>query len=188
MDIRITTTRAQIGINNTPAKLEIKQPKADVKMNITQPKMKIHSEQSKVNIDQYQCFAECGQKNDRDLIKDNAAFSKQKALQGIARIVKQGNQSAAIGNGVDPTPSQAKENAYGMFEKDFDIGVIPKSRPKITFTGGKVDIKATPGEVNVNVKTNKPNINYTRGKLEVYLKQKNSINIEYVGRKFNQIG
>ncbi|QEK13561.1 hypothetical protein FQB35_02390 [Crassaminicella thermophila] len=168
--------------------MEIKQPKADVTLNIEHPKLEIHSEQVKVQIDQYPCRAEEGLKNYIDLTKDNAAFAKQKAMEGIARIVSQGNQLAAIQNGGNPIADQAEENAYNLFDKEFNFDLIPKSRPKIDFIGGKVDIKFIEGKVKPQVKVNKPIINYTVGKFEIYLRQKNSINIEYVGKKFNQLG
>ncbi|QZY57541.1 DUF6470 family protein [Crassaminicella profunda] len=184
----MTSTRAQIGINRTPGKLEINQPNPELKMHTQPPKIQIKSEQSKVQIDQYVCFKEEGQKNVEDLIKDNAAFAKQKSLQGIARIVRQGNEMAAIENKGDVIPSQARENAHDLFNKEFNIGVIPKSRPQINFTGGTVDIQSEWGKVTFDAKVSKPNINYTRGKLETYLKQKNSLNIEVVGGEFNRVG
>jgi hypothetical protein len=188
MEIRINTTPALIGINRTPGKMEIQQPKADINMNTTLPKVEIHTEPVKVQIDQYPCRAEAGLKNYIDLTKDNASFSKQKAMEGIARIVRQGNEMATIQNNQDPIPQQADENAYHLFEKEFNFDLIPKSRPNIDFVGGAVDIKPIEGKVNMDVKVNKPIIQYQRGKVEVYLRQKNNLNIEWVGGKFNQIG
>ncbi|MCT4619792.1 MAG: DUF6470 family protein [Marinisporobacter sp.] len=188
MQLRITSKVAQIGINRTPGKLEINQSKPEINMKTQPPKIQIKSEQSKVQIDQYPCFKEEGQKNVEDLIKDQAVFAKQKAQQGISRIVRQGNQMAAIENKRDVIPSQAKENAHDLFNKEADVGVIPKSRPKINFAGGKAETTAEWGKVNINAKVSKPNINYTKGQLEIYLKQKNSLNIEWVGEKFNRLG
>ncbi|WIF96132.1 DUF6470 family protein [Caminicella sporogenes] len=185
--IRITSLPALIGINTIPAKLEIIQPKADVNMHTELPKVQMHTEQVKVQIDQYQCFAEAGLKNYLDLTKDTAQFAIQALLQGIERIVRQGNELAAIENEADPIPVQSKENAFELFNKDYNIETIPKSRPKIDFKGGTVDIKVHEGKTDIDVKVNKPQINYIPGKVEIYLRQKNSINIEYIGEKINTI-
>ncbi|TCO76468.1 DUF6470 family protein [Marinisporobacter balticus] len=185
MDLRITTTPALIGIQTNSAKIELHQQQADMQMNIEQPKLEIHTEQGKVQIDQYPCRAEEGLKNNIDLLKDTAVFAKQKAMQGIERIVRQGNQFAAIQNKTDAVAEQAEENAYHLFDKEFNFGSVPKSRPNIDFTGGNVEINVVEGKVNLQVKVNKPTLNYTRGNVEVYLRQKNSINIEYVGKKLN---
>ncbi|WZL73737.1 DUF6470 family protein [Clostridiaceae bacterium 35-E11] len=185
MDLRITATPALINIKTTPGKLQIKQPQADINSQIQPPKVQIHSEQAKVAIDQSQCFAESGLKSVFQLGKEWAAQGIQQAFQGIGRIAAQGDELAAIETGGNPISKQALENAFLMYEKNFNIGLMPKSRPKIEFTGGTVDIKVIPGEIRQNVKINKPQIQYTRGNVEVYLKQKNSIKIEYVGRRLN---
>ncbi|MDK2919036.1 MAG: hypothetical protein PWQ37_1769 [Candidatus Petromonas sp.] len=179
--LKINTSPALIGINTTPGKMEITQPKADINMNTEHPRIEIHSEQVRVQIDQYQCFAEAGLKNYLDLTKETVQLAKQAAMQGIERIVRQGNELAAIENGLDPIPNQAEENAFELFKKEFNFDLIPKSRPKIDFKGGTVDIKVHEGKVNMDIKVNKPQINYTPGKVEIYLRQKNSIDIQYVG-------
>lgn len=188
MGIQIRTTNAQIGIQTTNAKLEIQQPKADVQMKTQHARVEIESEQAKVQIDQSACFAEAGLKNYLELTKHNASFAKQRAQQGIARIVRQGNEFINIQNKTDAVARQAEENAFQLFEKDFNVGLMPKSRPKISFTEGKANIKPIMGKVEINVNVNKPIVNYRKGNVEVYLKQKNSINIEYTGKEFNLLG
>ena len=185
MDLRITTTRALLDIQRTSGKLEIQQPKAGMELDIEHPQLEMHTEHGQVIIDQRQCFAEAGLKNVFELTRENRDLAQQKLMQGLERIVRQGNELASIHNNYDPIPDQAQENAYSLDDVEVNIGTIPMSRPKIDFTGGKVDIRVKEGKVNLQVKVNKPVIHFTPGKIEVYLKQKNSINIEYVGHKLN---
>ena len=70
LDLKITTTPALIGIQRTPGRQEIQQPKADMEMDIQEPRLEIDSELGQIRIDQYQCFAESGLKNFLDLTKD----------------------------------------------------------------------------------------------------------------------
>lgn len=188
MDLRITTTPALIGINRTPGGLDMRQPKADMELNIEHPKVEIHSELGQVRIDQSQCFAEAGLKSYAELTADNAGFARQKVMQTIEKIVRQGDEMMAIETKGDPIPEQAEENAFLWDDVEVNLDLIPKSRPKIDFVGGTVDIQVKEGRVNLQVQVNKPMVNYTPAKIDVYLRQKNSIQIEYVGAKFNQLG
>ncbi|WP_129597504.1 DUF6470 family protein [Anaerophilus nitritogenes] len=188
MPFRIETQPALIGIQTTNAKLDIEQPKADMNMNIEHPKIEMHTEHVKVQIDQYPCFAEAGLKNYRDLTKDNIEFAKQKMSETIDRIARQGNEMMNIHENENALADQAIENAYLIFQKEWNIGFIPTSRPSIDFKGGTVDIQVKEGKVNMDVKVNKPIVDYTPGKVDIYLRQKNSIHIEYIKEKFNQLG
>ncbi len=182
----INTTPALIGISTTPGKLSIQQPKADVSMHTEHPKVEIDNKFPKVKIDQYECFAERGMKNYLDLTKETVQLAKQSAMQGIERRVRQGNELAAIENGRNPIARQAEENAFELFNKEFGLDFIPKSRPRIELIEGKPKITVHEGKVNIDVKVNKPIINYTRGKVDIYLRQKNSIDIQYVGEKIDK--
>ncbi len=187
--LSITTTPALIGIKTTSAKQEIQQPKAEVKLNIQHPKVEIDSEQVQVRIDQYQCFAESGLKNYLDLTKDNAAFAQQKFSEAVARIVRQGDEMVEnLHKGRDMIPIHAMENAIAKNSRQFNMVTMPKSCPKIDFVGGTVDINVVEGKVDIQVKTNKPIIDYNRGNVDIYLRQKNSIDIEYVDGKVDEIG
>lgn len=187
MHLRITTTPARIGMETTPGKLEIQQPKAEIGLKTEQGKIEIHSEPLRVQIDQYQCFAEAGLKNIWDMAIDTREYAKQKLKQGIDRIVRQGNELSDIHRNTNPLADQAEENSilWGGYELNYDV--IPKSRPQIDFVGGKVDIQVTEGKVNFAVEVNKPTIHYSRGKVEIYLRQKNSIHMEYVGNQVDRL-
>ncbi|SKC55899.1 DUF6470 family protein [Maledivibacter halophilus] len=184
--LKITTTPALIGINTINAKLDISQPKADLNMHTEHAKVEINSENPKVIIDQYQCFAEAGLKNILDLTRETAQISKQAALKGIERRVSQGNQMADIHKDYNPIAEMADYNAFELFNREFNFGLIPKSRPKIDIIEGNVDIKVHEGKANMDVKINRPQVDYTRGKVEIYLRQKNSIDIQYIGENVDR--
>ena len=188
-DLRITTTPALIGIQATSGKLEIRQPKAEVELNIQHPKVEIRTEYGKIHIDQYQCFAEAGLKNFLDLTIENRAFAQRKFAQAVARIVRQGDEMVSeLFRGTDMIAVHAAENALNKNKREFNMDTIPKSRPKIDFSGGVVDIHVIEGRVNPRVQINKPIIDFTRGKVDIYLRQRNSVNIEYVGRSLDKRG
>lgn len=183
MDLKISTTPSIIGINRTPGKLEMLQPKADMEIHTEHAKIEILTEQIRVQIDQRIPFAEAGLKNYLESTKEYAELGKRKAMEGISRIVDQGNAFIEIQNiEANPVAQQAEQNAFHWNDAEFNFDMIPKTRPQIDFIGGNVDIQIHEGKSNIKTQANMPKINYERGNIEIYLKQKNSIKIDFVGK------
>ena len=179
MPIQITTTKALIGINTTRGKQTISQPKGEQTIKTTAPKLKIRREAPRVIIDQYQCFAEAGLKNYIDLTKEYADLGHQYAMEGIARRVEDGNRMAMIQKNMpDAIPELAEKNAWDP-QAEFNMGTIPRSRPKIDVEGS-LDIDWEMGNVDIQYTPQKPIIDFNPGKVEVYLRQKPSIEMNYV--------
>lgn len=180
MGIVINTVKAQIGVKSTPGVQTIQQPKGILEINKTKTEMNIDKELPKVNIDQHQCFAEAGLKNIFELIEENAQLGKQRAYEAIGRIVDEGNRLASIENGFSAIPDIAYEN-MGM-EREFNVKFIPQSRPEITVTG-HLNINWQIGKTETHYTPKKPIISYQTGKVEVYLRQKPSIEMKYIDKK-----
>ncbi len=183
--MRITSQFALIGIQTTLGKMEIQQPKAEMHFNTEHAKVEIHSEQIQVQIDQTIPFAEAGLKSPMDESRDLAAFSRQQAMEAIAHISRQGDELGAIENKTNPVPDQAIENAFERIQVETNIDLIPKTRPKIDFIGGNVDIQVKEGNPNLRIEVNKPIVHIEKNKVEAYLRQRNSIQIEYVGKELD---
>lgn len=182
--IKITTTNAQIGIQSTPTKMSIRQPKADFDMQQKHPKILLETEPIQIRIDQSQCFAEAGLKSYSALTEEQAARAKQAALEGIGRIVSEGNTLAAIENKYDAIAEIAASNFIQV--ADWNIDFIPKSRPKIDFVGGNVDISVDEGTVELRAKQNNPIIDVEVGSVEISLIQRPSISFEYIGKEIDK--
>jgi hypothetical protein len=131
-----------------------------------------------VHIDQYQCFAEAGLKNNMDLLREAAQIGKQQAMQYIAKTAADGDRLAAVEKGGTPIADISERDAYP--EKEFNIDVIPKSRPQIEVTGSlKVDFQ--PGGVKFSFEPGQLNVQATRPEVTIYLRQRPSIHFQYVG-------
>jgi hypothetical protein len=182
--IRISRIDGLIGINTTHAKMSISQPKADFEMSTKLPKVQIHIEPIQIQIDQQQCFNESGLKDYSTLTRDNAMEAKQAALAGIARRVDEGNLMAAIENGNDAIAEIAYNNSFTTHI--FNMETMPKSRPVIDFVGGTVDIRVDEGFVDIKSKPNKPIIDVEVGDVEIYLRQKPELNIEFIGNELDE--
>lgn len=182
--IQIRTTPMKLGMRTSPPELSIEQGNPITLELQTKPgRLEMHTEHVKVHIDQSKCFEECGFMSNTSLIEDAASYARQKALEGIGNTVEQGNQFAAIENRQDPIPEQAEQNAFDQFIRDWTIGSIPRSRPEFKVTGGTVDIQYRPAEVINNTQKSRPNIQYNKGKLDVYVEQYNAIEFSVLDLK-----
>ncbi|MBM7615370.1 DUF6470 family protein [Alkaliphilus hydrothermalis] len=184
--IKITTQPALIGIERQEGQLSIQQNQHPMELSTTAPKLNLQIEDAVLHIDQSQCFAEAGLKNHMELTRAFTAKAKQKAIQAIGRIASEGQQMADIhrGNAIGRIAKQRSTTK----EKQFDFDMIPKSRPQITVQEGRIDSSLERGTVDIQMGDYRPQIDFQPDKVEVYLRQKNSINIEYVGNHLDTYG
>lgn len=178
--LRITKTDALLGIRTTPTKQRVVQRLADFEMSQKHPKVYIKSEPIRVLIDQSQCFSEAGLKNNTDLLDDLVQRSKQAAVEGIGRVVSEGNILASIENKSNAIADIALNNSIQTI--DFNIDFIPKSRPKFEVVGGTVDITVDEGYVNIKSSANKPEIDVEVGSVEFFMRQNPEIHFSYEGK------
>ncbi|SHJ66512.1 DUF6470 family protein [Paramaledivibacter caminithermalis] len=185
MDLKINIINGLIGMNISQGKMNIDYGKSNFHMQTKNPKINMEITQPKVNIDQTKPLGEIGLKKITDFIKTNVEKGKQVCLQGISRIVQQGNELAMIEAGNTAIPRQSEYNAFDQYKKEVNVDFIPKSRPEISLEEGTVKINFKKGEVNIENKPQEVNLDYTLGKVEIYLKQKPFIDIEYIGNKLD---
>jgi len=185
MGIRINATTAFIGMKRTPGTLNLTRENPAVDIETKMPKVEIKSEQIKVTIDQSQQFSESGLKSNSEITDEGAQLGAQEASKGVARIVDQGNQLGDVHKGFDAIPEQANQNAFHLYDKDWTIENMPKSRPKIDFVGGEVDVKVNEGTIDNKTRRKEVDSNYQRGKIEIYMRQKAKLTFSYDPSSFN---
>ena len=187
MRLEITTTPMILNFTSKNATLEkaaIPENVLDIKTEKFSVDMKM--ENGNLKIDQNQCFNEAGLKDIKAFMDDYVNYSKQAVSDGVDRIVSEGNSFADIHNNVDAVAQNADNNAYGIFEHEYNLDFIPKSRPKINYTSGKVNIDYRPGKIVNNSLPKNDLGTYTPGNLDIYVKQMNSIKIKAVRDKFDE--
>lgn len=184
MNLEIRTTIGQIGIDRRPSSLEMQSQAAQVELSKTKPNFSMHTEPTRIKIDQYEARASAGLKNDADLIREWAQKGKQQAIETIGKIAEDGNRLAAIQYGGNPIAEMAKRDSTTTHE--FGIDYLPKTGPVFDVTGSVdiscdwsdagvhsgVEAQYTPGNLNMN---------YTPAQIEINVKQYGSVDINYVG-------
>lgn len=183
MAITISQTHAQIGIERMPGRTQMQSQNARLEMHQKHAKVNIETELPRVQIDQYEAFASAGLKNNADLLKDAVQRGYQQVMEYIGKIAADGDTLAAIEHGGNPIADISERDAYPEHEYGYDY--LPKAGPKFDVTGyvkldpepngqgttNGVEFKYIPGNLNIN---------YTPGKVDVFIKQYASINIKYI--------
>lgn len=183
LSLQVNHTWPQLGIDRTPGKFDMESPGYTLNMSVSQAKVRVEATLPKVTIDQSQCFSEAGRKGNADFAAEMVSYAKSAMLGSIGRIAEQGNQMADIPNAAEAIQDQGYYNAFEQFDKEFNMGTIPTSRPKINIIEGNLDIRITEGQVTNNTVPQKMNIQYQKGAVEVYLKQRPNLEIQFVDLK-----
>ncbi|MEQ6388778.1 DUF6470 family protein [Bacillaceae bacterium S4-13-58] len=183
--IRIQSQMAQLQIQQTPATQSIQQPKPT--QTIRQPKaeMSIETTPGRLTIDQTQAWNDMDLKSVRKRMEEAAQLGKQKAMEGTARRVRQGVEMMEIEKGGNPIQSQAVENRFGH-PKQFNIGWIPSPfSVKIDYQPAEVKIDVVPQRPVIEHQINKTIHDYQPGKVDVSLKQRAQLDIDFENLAFH---
>ncbi|MGB3367257.1 MAG: DUF6470 family protein [Acidaminobacteraceae bacterium] len=186
MRIEMKSQNAYIGIKREDSKQSIEQPKAEVKISNKHAQVRVEATLPKVQIDQKQAFAESGLKGILQLSSDNSDEAMSRMAANISKKVEEGNQLANIKNNVDAIAEMAFNNSTGKSKDDFNMVTMPKSGATIDVIEGTIDISVDEGSAEITVDTKKPILDYTPGKIETYIRQKNSLEITVVNDKFDE--
>jgi hypothetical protein len=183
MKLMIRTQPAIIGWDTKNAQQTTPSiPKDKLELDIQEPELEMTTTRPVVTIDQEQCFNESGLKNNEAFLDDMVARSKQAVMEGIAHKVADGNALMAIESGQDAIAEQASYNVWERFYHEFGLVTMPSSRPVITVQDGDVEYNFKRGNVEIlNGPFEIDKGTYEPGKIEYYMKQKNSIEIKAVG-------
>lgn len=174
--IQIRQQYASIGMDTTPDQLSIEQPKAEVNLKTTPLKIDIQSSQGQLEIDQSKAWDALGCGNNLKFMDRIYAQCRQFALEGTAAIVEDGNRMADITN---------KSNAFADIAREHFLAERPvnyfeyasSGNVNIHYTASPPKFNVQPGKVQVDVQVNHPVIDFQRGHINTYLRQKAFIEI-----------
>ncbi|MHC0038179.1 DUF6470 family protein [Pseudoneobacillus sp. C159] len=184
--IRLQQTYAQIGLRISQPIQEIQQKPADLSITQESAKLSIERRPSKLIIDDEQAWNELGFKNNGTFLADEVLYARQKFLENVAAIAEDGNQLAQIENNTNALANIAAENAYQP-QLDYNLGFLPSpGSVKIQFTPTEIHLDWKRGGVDIQVTPHRAEHQYTPGKTEVYLKQKQQLQIDFVGTNINK--
>ncbi|MED3624010.1 DUF6470 family protein [Neobacillus thermocopriae] len=185
--LQINQVPARIGIRTIPPVQEIQQKPADLSIKQTKATMTIDRKPSRLEIDQEQAWNELNVKRLSVLSKDMTEYSRQVGLEAIAQIAQEGDQLAAIEKNNNAIVDIAIEKGLPL-PADFNIAFIPShGSVKINYIPTELHIHWKLGGAEINAVQNKPIHHYTPGKVEIYLRQKQNLDIHFTGTNINDM-
>ncbi len=177
--LRIDSQPAKIAIRQTNGTVELAQPKAD--MSIAQPKadLQMRSTKGKLTIDQTQAFEEANLMGPLRSTEKHAQKGKQATLEGTKRRASEGSQLVDIHIGSNMIAEQSKQKGHRQYVPP-SIKYIPSPfSVKTHYTKGDVTIDAQAQQPNIDVRINKPALNFNRGGVDISMAQHPSLSIHF---------
>jgi hypothetical protein len=186
MDLRITQQPALVGLNiHKPAiKLNTTLPYLDVR--ISPVSLQIDNPPAKLEIDWTQCRADMGLKTPPAVCRDNAQLSLSQGLEAIGTIAADGD---ALGRIEAPTSVEQliAFHLQAESEVDYNVALMPEHPPEVNVETNGVEVTLRPREVNCNLQRGIFENNTAWARVDIYLLQKPSINVEWVGSYYDAI-
>jgi hypothetical protein len=174
--IKFSQQPARLGIDADIGKQDIKQPRAEYEMKTERPQVELHSPNGELFIDSSRAWDAMGLGGHLESMQKIYTNSKQVAIDGITRKVLEGNRMAAI---------QTHENAIKEIAKNppqnnglDTIGEASYLNVKEQYIAHPVEVNYIAGKVNINTRPSPPQIEYNRGKLDIYMAKWPSITFE----------
>ncbi|PYE50647.1 hypothetical protein HUB98_14185 [Paenibacillus barcinonensis] len=172
--VQIRTTPSILSIDADPGQFSLRQPKADVQLHTRPAQLKVQSHAPELNVDQSRAFAAYNGGNMIDMNARIYSGMQQIFLQNIANRVQQGNQLAEIHKSGNTIANIIGEDWQGTSFPEMR-GPASIDNVDIRFNVRAPELEYTPAVSEMNVTINRPEIEYQRGKLDIYVKQYASI-------------
>ncbi len=177
--INIQITPAQLGLDISLGSMRLEQSHASMTLEQPQAVMRVQNPSGRLQIDNRAVRQELGVGSQLVSARERTAASIRTAQEGIARRAQEGDrmmrQPQVIG-------TLAKEANYRNAHVETNVGLIPRSRPEITYVGEpEARIHVIPQAPRLQVKPNAPRVDLVPAAVNAYLKQRGSVEIEYVG-------
>lgn len=181
--IRMHSQPAKIQIHSEPAQLHISQPSGDLTIKQPAAQISMRTKPGKLNIDQSQAWEDMNLLSAKKSIAKNAQAGQQTVLQGTARRARQGDALMRIENNTAPIKTQAVENGFSQ-QKRLGLTFIPSTfAVKTSYEPAELDIQVQTHQPIIEGRVNKPIIQYTAGRVETSLAQRQKLTIEVVNTK-----
>lgn len=174
--IRIHQQYAQIGIDADLGSYDMRQPRAAFEMQTTRPQLTIHQEKGELVIDQSKAWDALGTGNILGVLSHIYSEAKGIGLQGISRRVENGNRLAAIHLDTNAIADIVQEEDFQFQEFDY-TGPASFDNVDVTYTASKAEIQVEDGTVRIDTHPRPPEVEYHRGKLDIYMLQNAKVEI-----------
>ena len=167
--IQIRQQSALLGIGRMPGGLEIRQPRADLEIRSAPAKLDIRSPAGELNIDQSKAYAALNGGNPLSLNQRIYDQMKGIFLTNLAHRVEKGNRLAAFYKPGNTIGDLAAEEALEPRPSPEYMGTASYDNVDIRYTAHPPQINVIPGNTEIEVHPNPPQMTYHPWKIEFYM-------------------
>jgi len=175
--LSIRQTYSQIGVTTTNAKVEIESPDGELSIDQKPAKIEIEAPPGKLTVDSSAAWTALGRGSHLEWMSSVYGQIHGIVMQNVAGIVEDGNRLANIANPNDAVAEIAYSNSKIKSPVNFVGGHPSFTNVNVKFEPNDPTINVEPQKADIEFIPQKPQLQYTKGNVELYLRQKNSINI-----------
>ncbi len=185
MSLEIHQQYPIIGANIRAPLLKLHNEKPDLEISTNSSKLEIESTPPDLYIDQSVCYTSGLHMNIDEFARYFAGKGRQACLEGTARRAREGERMVHIENpGAFKEIIASRQKAWSDYPY---LEMNPAPGPEIEFTVHPLQINYIPTELSIDVAPGYVENNFQPGDVEIYLRQKNKIEIEYTGSNVDQM-
>jgi len=175
-------TYAQIGMDSSRPHIEQKQAPAELSIEQPGGRLEIETQAAVLEIDSSRAWSEIGRVPPLESGKNFAEAAKQAGREGTSRMAAEGDQLMRIENGGNAVSRIAKSYTTPPAEVT-QFGFTPHSleRVRINYTPAEVHVNYTAERPRIDVKVNRPELTSAPWTTDIYLRQKNQLDMWPVG-------
>lgn len=182
MMLSIRQSWAKIGLNSRLAQVKLKIKEPELALKSTHLKVQIKQEMARVECDATQCRVEAGYKTNTIFARDNRQLAWKTSNEYIANTAADGDMLASVEK-YNIGDCMVHHAAQSWNDKEFVFTRIPQSPVDITVIPPSLETNWQLGEVKGDLDLGTIDNHFTPSELRVYLRQKASIDIKYLGSK-----
>ncbi|MBP1992642.1 DUF6470 family protein [Paenibacillus eucommiae] len=169
--LQIRQQYARIGIDADLGTFDIKQPKPEMHMKSTPGKSEIRQPQGELTIDSSRAKDALAIGSHTQFMKRVYNEAYQVGLQSIGTTIEEGNRMAAIHTKANVIADLAVEGFFKDFKMAYETEASI-SNVDLQYTANKPQIHIEKSQMEFDPQLHKPEIFYNRGKLDIYLAQR----------------
>lgn len=173
--IQITQQYAKIGIDADLGRYEMKQPRPTFQMEQQQATMEMRQPSGELEVDQSKAWDALSRTKITVVMDRIYSQARDIAMKGIAKIVEDGNRMAAIHKTSADAIAELASDVRVSFPELQYAGEAAFDNVDVRYTPRRPEVNITPGQIKINTHPNPPEVEYHRGKLDIYMRQYNKV-------------
>ncbi len=177
--LKIQSVPISLEMHVNHAKLELEQPQAQLEITRDKGGLTIESKPIRINLDTFEARSSAGLKSVRTSIEEAAQKGERLGYEAIGRIAEDGNFMMDIhlkGNTIPKLAAKSMDLTL-----DTVIGFIPSTGPEVSWNAPEMQMKYEMDKLAFDWRVNRPNVTFIPGNIEIEIKERPRVIIEYIG-------